>query len=200
MEVKSVKDLSRFIEDGDFVLLSGVDGAGKSSFSLRICDGLSERGYKIVYLSLDHPSFELDLMIAQWNVNPENFEIKDFYEVVRTGERYEIGFERFIEKGKVIVLDSITPFFLFGVDKKLKRERLEYLRTLHKILKSSGGVVIVTVDNNVVEKGILKEIEKLADVKINIDILGGKRKVTIERGKEKIFECIVGYKGEIECK
>lgn len=206
MKVEKVGDLANFLEEGDILLILGEDGAGKSSFVVRICNELSRRGFKTKYISLDHPSFELDIMIARWNADPKNFEIMDYYEVIRTEEKPLDIFEILTEEKEVVVLDSITALLLFTSPHlkkfwKSKKVFLKYIEDLMKRMKEfKDKIFIITGDIKLLEREILKRMEELSDVVLEIEIIGGKRRITLRREGKKILECDVGYQGELECK
>lgn len=208
MDIKRVRDLANFVEEGNILFVVGEDGAGKSSFCVRICDELSKKGFKTKYISLDHPSFELDIMIARWNADPKNFEIKDYYEVIRTEEKLVVDIFQLLspKEKEVVVLDSITALLLFTSPhlKKFWKSRKEFLKYIenffNEMRKYKNKIFIITGDIKLLEKEVLKRIEELSDAVLEIEIVGGKRHIVLKKEGEKILECDVGYQGELECK
>lgn len=206
MDIEKVGDLANFLREGDILLILGEDGAGKSSFAVRICNELSKKGFRTRYISLDHPSFELDMMIARWNANPKNFEIKDYYEIIRTEERPLDMFDILTKEKEAVVLDSITALLLFTSPHlkkfwKSKKIFLKYVEDLIKRMKEfKNKIFVITGDIKLLEREVLKRMEELSDVVLEIEIVGGKRRITLKRDGRKLLECEVGYQGELECK
>ncbi len=202
MEIKKVGDLASLIKEGDIVGIFGPAGAGKTSFALRICNEMGKKNYYTKYFSTEHPSFEIDFILAKWNLNPSYFEIYDKFEEVKVkGEGISVEGVIGKKKKQVLVIDSITSLLLpetFLKEKMDMKRVLEIIESIRKEVRE-GGILIMTIDTQLLPIEVLEKLKEMCTVKIEIEDAGEYKFVKVNTA-EVSFSGYVNKKGEFEWK
>ncbi|WP_297070832.1 ATPase domain-containing protein [Thermococcus sp.] len=197
------------IPAGSIVLIEGDRGTGKSILCQRLLYGFLKNEYSVTYISSQYttPEFINQMESLSYDIIRElikrRLQFVSLYPLlVNVSERRKflsrLVSEPRIWKTDVVIIDTISSL----LPKELEESEIKSLSSHLKRLSSIGKVVILTVNPDEINKGVLGVLEEISSVLIRLSVktFGGdlKNSATVVKynNAQGVFQKIIPFRVE----